>query len=461
MYIGLAGLMASAAAADADELIDKLNAISGLTVVAELPTDPGARFFRLTYEQPVDHLQPWKGSFTQRASLYHRSESAPTVFYSFGYYYSGFAGRVELARMVDGNEVDIEHRFFKPSVPDPADWSDLSIFQEAADDHRLLQALRSIYPGRWLRTGGSKGGMQAVYHERFFPGDIDGLVAYSAPDDVIDSHDSYAWFLAHVGTDPQCRANLTALQRQALIRRDDLVAMMIDSMGEGLGPWEHTYGSPDRALEILVLEMPFTFWQYYGQAACSTLPPADASTQDLFDFLDQVQGFFFFTDIGTLDLEPYFYQAGTQLGYPDVGTAELADLLRYPGIDTPRSFVSPEIPMGPFQWWAMPDVDLFVRLFGKRQMFIYGQNDPWGAERFQAGPFSVETYVYDVAGGTHNATIAKLSEADRAAATATVFRWAGLPPPSAEQLAALRTPVSGRLDRDELDRSRRPRPNGN
>lgn len=450
--IGLAGCVAGAAPAAADELLEKLQAIPGMTVVNEQPTSTGGRFFRLTYEQPVNHLKPWKGTFVQRASLYHQGETLPMVFYSGGYYYSPNPFRAEVTRILEGNQVNIEHRFFLPSRPEPADWSDLTIFQQASDDHRLEKALQGIYHGPWLRTGASKGGMQATYHKKFYPGDVDGLVAYVAPNDVIDSHDSYASFLDHVGTDPQCRANLAEVQRQALLRRDEIVPMMIDSMGSGLEPWAHTFGSPDKALEMLVLEMPFTFWQQTGQDFCDLVPLADASTSEIFDFLDLIQGFFFWTDLGVADFEPYYYQAGTQLGYPRVADEHLVGLLHYPGADVPRSFVSPEIAMPRFQWWAMLDIDFYVRFIGRKEMFIYGETDPWGAERFEPGRFSVDAYVYEAPLTNHSANIAQLSEMDREAATATVRRWAGLPPATPAQLRVLRQPVPGEPDLDQIDR---------
>ena len=33
----------------------------------------------------------------------------------------------------------------------------------------------------------------------------------------------------------------------------------------------------------------------------------------------------------------------------------------------------------------MLDIDLYVRLAGRHQMFVYGELDPWGAERFHPG----------------------------------------------------------------------------
>jgi hypothetical protein len=55
---------------------------------------------------------------------------------------------------------------------------------------------------------------------------------------------------------------------------------------------------------------------------------------------------------------PFYYQAGTELGYPDIAelSVDIKDLLRYPGLDTPRPFVPDEIPME-FDALAMEDID--------------------------------------------------------------------------------------------------------
>jgi hypothetical protein len=466
LALGCCVAATSTAAAQADALLDQLHAIPGLTVVQEKPTTTGGRFFLLTYEQPVNHLQPWKGTFMQRVTLYHQGFDRPMVFYSGGYHSGTNPSRTEITRLVTGNQITIEHRFFEPSRPVPADWDDLTIFQQASDDHRVVQAFKNVYPAaRWLRTGPSKGGMQATYHTRFFPHDVDGLIAYVAPNDAIDNHDAYAAFLANVGTDPQCRENLKQFQRQLLIRRGEIVPKLME-MADLFGfTYDRIFGSPDKALELLVVELPFSFWQLSTQADCALIPPATASTQDLFDAVEFFQPWEFFTDDFVLaQWMPYYYQAGTQLGYPKVDDSYLADLLRYPGEDVPRSFVSPEIAMPPFQWWAMLDIDIYVRFFGRHQMFIYGENDPWGAERFRPGPHAADSFVYTVPGGNHSANVAQLSPADQAAALATIRRWAGLPPMTSSEITALRTrqQQQQRLevepDLDQIDRMmRRPR----
>ena len=67
------------------------------------------------------------------------------------------------------------------SAPASMDWSKLDIWQAATDHHRLVTALKPLYPARWISTGASKGGMASVYHRRFYPADVTATIAYVAP----------------------------------------------------------------------------------------------------------------------------------------------------------------------------------------------------------------------------------------------------------------------------------------
>src|SRR3954468_5999079 len=127
--------------------------------------------------QPVDHRHPSKGTFQQRITVLHKDVSRPTVFYTGGYNVSTTPSRREPTQIVDGNQVSLEYRYFTPSRPAPADWSKLDIWQAASDQHRIFKALKKIYSRNWISTGGSKGGMTATYYERFYPRDMDGVVA--------------------------------------------------------------------------------------------------------------------------------------------------------------------------------------------------------------------------------------------------------------------------------------------
>ncbi|MFD7558079.1 MULTISPECIES: S28 family serine protease [unclassified Streptomyces] len=434
--MGAAGFTAQAATAAepaaAADIKDRILGIPGMSLIEEKPY-PGYRFFVLNYEQPVDHRQPWKGTFKQRLTLLHKDVSRPTVFFTSGYNVNTSPRRSEPTTIVDGNQVSLEYRFFTPSRPDPANWDDLTIWQAASDQHRLFTALKKIYTKNWLATGGSKGGMTATYFERFYPRDMDGVVAYVAPNDVVNKEDSaYDRFFAGVGT-KECRDKLNAVQREALVRREPLEAKYAAAAAEN-GWTFNTVGNLDKAYEAVVLDYVWAFWQYSLLADCATIPTAaTASDQEIWDTVDTISGFSAYADQGLETYTPYYYQAGTQLGSPDIKQPHLAGLSRY-GYQPPRNFVPRDIPMT-FQPSAMRDVDNWVRKNANQMLFVYGQNDPWGSEPFHLGYGVRDSYVMIAPGANHGANVAKLLDGEKALATAKIQQWAGVAPAAAPSLA--------------------------
>ncbi|GAA3445376.1 tripeptidyl aminopeptidase [Planomonospora venezuelensis] len=412
------------AAAAEDPLLSRLKAVPGLSVVSE--TQPsGYRFFVLTFTQPVDHRDPGKGTYQQRLTLLHRAETAPVVLFTGGYGLpvNPAASRTEPTRLLDGNQVSVEHRFFRSSRPDPADWRKLDIWQEASDEHRIVQALKTVYSGKWIQTGASKGGMTSVYHRRFYPGDVDGVVAYVAPNDRVNPADrAYDAFFANVG-DAACRSALDTVQKEALRRRDRLVPRLEAYAAQNGYTFTRTLGTADRSFEMTVLDTVWAFWQYSTAADCAAVPPATASDDELYAWIDSVAGWSFYTDQGIEYYTPYYYQAATQLGWPELKFRHLRGLTRHRGLYQPNSVLPAEL-RSRHDPRPMPDVDRWVRTRSSRMMFVYGENDPWGAERFT--PSRNDSHLYVAPGANHGADIAALAEGDREAATATLRRWAGV-----------------------------------
>ncbi|MFH9421008.1 S28 family serine protease [Streptomyces sp. NPDC017529] len=415
---------ATAAKPKATDIKDRILAIPGMSLVQEKPAD-GYRFFVLNYTQPIDHQHPSKGTFQQRLTLLHKSVDRPTVFFTSGYNVSTEVRRSEPTQIIDGNQVSMEYRFFTPSRPQPADWTKLNIRQAANDQHRIFKALHRIYDQNWISTGGSKGGMTATYYRRFFPDDMDGTVAYVAPNDVDNNEDSaYDRFFKTVGT-AQCRSDLATLEREALLRRGEMVNRYTKWAQENKKTFK-VVGNADKAYEVLVTDLVFGFWQYQPAAtACAEVPKKTATTDELWKWIDKIGGFDSYTDQGLEANTPYYYQAGTQLGEPGYKYDHLKDLLHYPGINNSRTFVPRDIPMH-FQKNVMRDVDRWVRHDAERMMFVNGEWDPWSAEPFRLGSGSEDSYVFKVAGGNHGANIAKLKEADRKKATEELLDWAGV-----------------------------------
>ncbi|MFI6011293.1 aminopeptidase [Streptomyces sp. NPDC051243] len=460
LFMGALGTATTAGAATAAEpdIKERLLSIPGMSLIEEKPY-PGYRFFVLDYTQPVDHRSPSAGTFRQRLTVLHKDVSRPTVFYTSGYEVSTSPSRREPTQIVDGNQISMEYRFFTPSRPDPADWTKLDIWQAATDQHRIFKALEPVYDQKWISTGISKGGMTATYYERFYPRDMDGVVAYVAPNDAVNEEDSaYDRFFARVGT-KECRNRLNAVQREALVRREPLkerYAAYAAQHGYTFG----TLGSLDKAYEAVVLDYVWGFWQYSLLSDCASIPAdaAHATDEAIWQSIDRAVGFSYATDQGLEHYTPYYYQAGTQLGAATIRFPHIErELIRY-GYLTPRDFVPRDIPMR-FQPWAMRDVDTWVRHNARHMMFVYGQNDPWGAERFRVGRGSEDSYVFTVPGGNHGARVAGLVEGERALATARILDWAGVAPTSAQENPSTAKPLAkfdAKLDARGVERTLRP-----
>ncbi|MEV7024257.1 S28 family serine protease [Kitasatospora sp. NPDC093558] len=405
----------------------RLAAIPGMTITEEKPTDADHRYFLLTYTQPIDHFRPWLGTFQQRISVLHRGYDRPTVFYTNGYTLGTNPSRTEPTRLVDGNQVSIEYRYFTPSRPEPADWTKAGIRQAAADSHRIVTALKEIYQREWLSTGASKGGMSSTYYRRFYPDDVAGTIAYVAPNNTdVNDDAAYTEFFQKVGT-PECRAALNAVQRELLVRRDRLETRFAAD-NKTAGSTFDVIGSVDRAYEGSVLDVVWGFWQYSMQSDCAKVPVAATATDDeLYKWFDAQEGVTSASDQGLAKYTAYYYQAATELGAPYFDVSYLKDLLHYDykELYAPRAYVPKEIPTT-FNPKAMPDIDRWVKREAERIIFVYGGNDPWGAKPFELGRGSDDCYVYTVPGGNHGSNIGKLPAEESAAATAKVLEWAGL-----------------------------------
>lgn len=414
-----------AASARPADVADRLRAVPGLTVDERPSTIAGVRWFWLTYRQPVDHEHPERGSFTQRVMLQHRSLDRPMVFHTTGHFVPETMFQTEPTTLLDANQLSMEYRYYPQSRPDPVDWTKDTLRQGAADQHRLIVALRGIYRQNWITTGGSKGGQVSVIHRRYYPDDVAGTVAYVAPNDIDDQEDSaYERFFTTVG-DPACRTRVKALAREILERRTAMRQLLADR-ATAQGWTFDTVGGIDVALELSVMDYEIGFWAYNPASACATLPAPDADDATLFRSFDAVLGFPFFTDQALAPFTQTFYQGGTELGWWRPSLTHLRPLLRYEDAYQTRTFVPRDIPMT-YDGSVMRDVDQWVRQHGTRLMFVNGGNDPYTAEPYRLGPGTRDSAVYTAPGVHHvflGNVIEKLPAWQRLKATADLRRWA-------------------------------------
>lgn len=428
----------------ATDVEGKLRCVAGVTVTPRPDVNvPGYSRFDLVVTQPLDHDHPEAGTFEQRVALLHASDTAPVVLFVNGYGLPGEIRLNELSRLFAANQIYYEHRFFARSRPVPTDWSKLDIRQAELDAHHIAEVLHWLYPGRWVNTGGSKGGITSVIHRRFHPCDVDATVAYVAPVSVSAADPAYTPFLQQVGGSSRaaCRDAITAFQRRLLERRNDIVPLVQGSF---------TLLGADQAFEITALELSFTFWQYTNpddaELGCSAIPSGAAGPAELLAFLENHGSVDGSQGDATIDYyHAYFHQSAAQLGYPAAYEAPLADLLRFPGADVPATYLpAGEVTM--FDPAAMADVADWVTNQGEQMMFIYGALDPWSARPFTAS--SKDSHTFVVAGGNHGSNLGQLSAADRSTALGLLARWLDAPVPTA--LRAARPSSVGPRDREEL-----------
>ena len=396
-----------------------LRRVPGIADVVEIPASEGDRFFTLTFRQLVDHSEVGGPTFKQRVTVIHHGAAAPVILGTQGYDLAQTSFREEPTVILGANQVEVEHRYFLPSQPSPVDWSKLTIWQAAADDHCLIRALDRIYPSVWIGTGQSKGGMAALFHRRFFPDDTIATIAYVTPLSLGAPDPRYV-AAVESGTHPECRQRLRDFQRLALSMRSSVE----NRMGTLSSVTFDTLGV-DVAFEHLVLELPFGFWQYDDVSSCNNVPGAGATSDAVFAYLDQVGQVSLYGDALVAHYAPYYVQAATQLGYPEIDESNLAAMLQHPGTDTPIPYL-PEGASSEFDPTAMDDIRNWVQTAGSRLLFIYGQNDPWSGGMIQLGA-ATDSFRLIVAEGNHDSLIADLSTDDQKKALDAIRRWAKLP----------------------------------
>ena len=352
----------------------------------------------------------------------------------------------------------MEYRFFTPSRPDPADWSKLDIWQAASDQHRIFKALKKIYSKNWISTGGSKGGMTATYYERFYPRDMDGVVAYVAPNDVVNKEDSaYDRFFA--------QRRYQGVPRPAE-RRAARGAGAPGAAGEevrgGRAPRTATPSPPSAAWTGRTRPSSWTTCGASGSTACwptATTIPADAKTatdDEIWNSVDTISGFSFYTDQGLSPYTPYYYQAGTQLGAPDhpvPAHREEVRPLRLPAAAQLRAALASRCGSSRGRCGTSTR---WVRHNARPHAVRLRRERPVGRRaRSGSGKGAQDAYVFTAPGPEPRRERGRLVADEKAFATARILDWAGVAPTRSRTNPAAAKPLAkfdAKLDKRDVER---------
>jgi len=374
--------------------------------------------YEVMFDQPVDHQDPDGARFSQRFFVSHAAYDKPVVLVTEGYGARGGGRAGELTRLLGANQVNVEHRFFGRSVPSPLDWTSLTVRQSADDLHAVVSALKTLYTGKWVSTGVSKGGQTSLFYKCFYPDDVDATVPYSAPINVAQEDPRLYQFLRTAG-DEATRARIKAYQT-ALFSREDELLPLVKAWAEQM-KWTIGLGLSE-AYEYGVLEYPFAFWQY-GSVEPSAIPRPDAPADALFDQYKKINAFYFYTDQGRKAFEPFMYQAFTEIGYYNYDITDFNGVMKTLTAPTNQVLCPKGVPIV-YNPGPMDRVYRFLQYEADRVLYIYGELDTWAATRV---PLIGRTDAVEIVvkGAHHGVGIRDFTSAQRDLLNAALERWLG------------------------------------
>ncbi len=405
--------------AELTDLAQRLKAIDG--VVSVEPTRNDERHFSESYvvmfSQPVDHAQPDGATFTQRVFVSHAGYDKLVLLGTEGYSCRGNHGG-ELQQILGGNQISVEHRFFGESVPEPKDWSCLTVKQSADDLHAIVTAFKGLYPGKWVSSGRSKGGQTALFYKCHYPDDMDAVVAYVAPVNLAQEDPRMARF-PQVAGDAATRQKIEAYQL-ALLQREDEILPLIQKEAEEKN-WTFAMGLV-AGYEYGVLEYPYAFWQGGGIDA-DKIPAPDAPVEDLVSHYQQVGAMYYYSDKGKRYFEPFMYQAFTEIGYYNYDITAFKPYLK--ALENPTNLtLCPEGVEIAFNPATMYFVNHFLQYQADHVIYIYGELDAWSATQMQLIG-RTDALKYIVAGAHHGAGVRSFSPEQQVSFYENMERWLG------------------------------------
>jgi len=374
--------------------------------------------YELKIRQPLDHNNPSKGYFYQRAFLSHAGFDEPTVMVTNGYATPGNQIS-EPAELLGANQISIEHRYFGESLPDSMDYTYLNLEQVAGDLHHINQIFRTIYGGKWLSTGISKGGQTTIFYRYFFPKDVDVSMPYVSPSTQGLEDQRIYTFLDTVGSE-ECRTALKELQLRLFQERDNVLPLL---------KW-YAYGAKlnfsylkfEEAFEYAVLEYPFSFWQW--GSTCADIPEKDAAIETILTHFLKVSGLTFFADKSMENFASHYYQSGSEMGYYGYNISDFKQYIKaLPNDKNPSAIFMPNKMKVDFDNSVPKKMQKWIKTNGKQFIYINGNKDTWSvtAERPQKGVDALWFFLKDRDHGA--ARIKNMTSVEREKMIAALERW--------------------------------------
>lgn len=401
-------------------LLEKMGKIAAITETRPLESTEFSEKYVAYFTQPLDHSHPEKGTFTQRVIVSHVGFDRPTVMVTEGYGASSAFGthyREELSRLFNTNMIFVEYRYFLESTPTPKDWNYLTAENSAKDLHAVREAFRSIYSGKWIATGISKGGQTAMLYRTFFPEDVDISVPYVAPLCYGVEDGRHEPFLRKVST-AEARKKIENFQLEVLKRKAALLPRFekycIKKGYKFRAPIEEIY-------DYSVLEYSFALWQW--GTPIDQIPAVTASDDELFTHLLAISEPSYFVEEG--DNVSFFVQAARELGYYGY---DIRPFKKYLTIKTSKDYLRrlmlpKELSDIKFDKTLSRKITRFLKKNDPKMIFIYGQNDPWTAAGVTWLKGKKNIHVFVQPDGSHLARIGTLPQKEKEEVIGLIKEW--------------------------------------
>lgn len=420
------GVMAclSAMAQATTELARSIAKLPCVTEVKALESSEFAEKYQLMVEQPLDYRHPELGNFCQRVILAHVGFDRPTVLVTEGYgaaYALRSGYREELSRLLNANMIFVEYRYFLDSTPKPCNWDYLTVENSLADLHRITTTFKTLYSGKWISTGISKGGQTTMFYRAYYPDDVDVSVPYVAPLNRSTEDGRHEIFLAKKVSTPENRAKVLQSQMTLFKRKAELLPMLANYCAEK----GYTFRIPmDEVFDYCVLEYSFAFWQW--GASLEEIPASTVETTVLFHHLmEKSEPGYFSMQNAHLSFN---VQAARELGYYGY---DIRPFKSYLSIRTSKNYLRrlmlpEELERMKFDNTLYRHTMKYLKSHDPRMIFIYGEDDPWSASGvIGLFPGKKNMQVYVQPGGSHKARIGTLPAAMKQQVIRQLKDWLG------------------------------------
>jgi len=374
--------------------------------------------YQLNVKQPLDHKDHSQGHFYQKVFLTHKGFDNINVIATEGY--SCSRNRIyELTKLLDANQIEVEHRYFGESMPDSLDYQYLNLTQATADLHKINQLMRQIYSGKWVSTGISKGGATTIFYRYFYPEDVNVSVPYVAPINYEFEEQRIYEFLDQVGT-PKCRKRIKEFQIRMLKNSNKIMPWIsFYSLGAKL---EFSYLTMEQAFELAVLEYPFSFWQWGHQ--CEDIPSEEESLQKATEYLLDVSGVDFFSDQTMTTYGSHYYQSATEMGYYGYEIDEFKDYLKALPLDkNPHAAFVPNKMDVEFDGTLLEKLSDWLLEHGDEFIYIYGELDTWSASAVPPSKEVDAVWFFMKDKNHRSARIENMTTKERETLVSNLERW--------------------------------------